>query len=240
MLSRKFLGISEELGQQIISGRFEVGTYLPSEPQLAKEYDVSRETIRKALNVLTQAGMIQKIRGKGSLVLGNPVTSSNIFKGDELVLSSRLSLPAMERIGKVVEFSKTVCNVTSFIHDPNESVGKIPCFKVGQVYYRKKAPALLRYDYIFSDLLPDLDETVITDNMVDFLTETLGVPLGFIKREIVIELADYFDAERLDIQPGDALGVIKEKFYLNDSRLVMLSAFKYVAHDFRYNDFIKQ
>ena len=35
------------------------------------QYDTSRETIRKALNLLAQEGYIQKVRGKGSIVIKN-------------------------------------------------------------------------------------------------------------------------------------------------------------------------
>ena len=42
---------------------------LPSEHELADMMDTSRETIRKALNLLVQDGYIQKIRGKGSVIL---------------------------------------------------------------------------------------------------------------------------------------------------------------------------
>ena len=42
---------------------------LPSENDLAREYGVSRETIRKALLLLLENGYIHKIQGKGSIVL---------------------------------------------------------------------------------------------------------------------------------------------------------------------------
>ena len=42
---------------------------LPSENELTKKYNVSRETIRKALTLLLENGYIQKKQGKGSIVL---------------------------------------------------------------------------------------------------------------------------------------------------------------------------
>lgn len=45
-------------------------TPLQSERELCDEYDVSRPTIRKALDILEQQGIIRKINGKGAVYLG--------------------------------------------------------------------------------------------------------------------------------------------------------------------------
>ncbi len=45
------------------------GDNFPSEHDLAAQHDTSRETVSKALHMLAQNGYIQKIRGKGSIVL---------------------------------------------------------------------------------------------------------------------------------------------------------------------------
>lgn len=48
----KFHDIFLELEQQIVQGDYQPGDLLPSENQLVETYNVSRETIRKALNLL--------------------------------------------------------------------------------------------------------------------------------------------------------------------------------------------
>lgn len=69
MYENKYLSIYEELVEKIQSGQLKPSTKLPSENELVKEYATSRETVRKALTMLSQNGYIQKIRGKGSYVL---------------------------------------------------------------------------------------------------------------------------------------------------------------------------
>jgi len=59
------------LRRKILSGEFESGTYLPSESALRKEFDVSRITIRQALSLLEQDGLIIRRRGKGTLIPEN-------------------------------------------------------------------------------------------------------------------------------------------------------------------------
>lgn len=61
----KFNEIFLDLEQKILEKEYPPHTLLPSENQLIKIYGVSRETIRKALNLLTTEGYIQKNREKG-------------------------------------------------------------------------------------------------------------------------------------------------------------------------------
>ena len=65
----KFNEIFLDLEQKILAKEYPPHSLLPSENQLIKIYGVSRETIRKALNLLTTEGYIQKKQGKGSIVL---------------------------------------------------------------------------------------------------------------------------------------------------------------------------
>ena len=69
MVQSKHDMIAQDIASKIKYHQYKVGDYLPSEHQLCELYGTSRETIRKALNHLTELGLIQKIRGKGSVVL---------------------------------------------------------------------------------------------------------------------------------------------------------------------------
>ena len=69
MVQSKHDMIAQDIASKIKYHQYKEGDYLPSEHQLCELYGTSRETIRKALNHLTELGLIQKIRGKGSVVL---------------------------------------------------------------------------------------------------------------------------------------------------------------------------
>lgn len=56
------------LKTQIENGSFDVGDKLPSEMELRKHYNASRVTVRQALKMLKDEGMIQTRRGVGSFV----------------------------------------------------------------------------------------------------------------------------------------------------------------------------
>lgn len=68
-MNNKFIRIYEDIADRIRTGEIEAGTLLQSELDLSESYQTSRETIRKALKMLYEEGYIQKIQGKGSIVL---------------------------------------------------------------------------------------------------------------------------------------------------------------------------
>jgi GntR family transcriptional regulator len=76
-ISLKHERIAAALAREIRSGLVRRGAQLPGEVELAKRFSVSRNTIRAALAVLTDDGLIATRTGKGSFVLydGRPLDS---------------------------------------------------------------------------------------------------------------------------------------------------------------------
>ncbi|MDL2209004.1 GntR family transcriptional regulator, partial [Parabacteroides sp. OttesenSCG-928-O15] len=68
----RYREIYETLRRQIADGVFVSGSLLPSENEMCRLYDVTRPTIRKALDLLTKEGFIIRHQGKGSIVKGAP------------------------------------------------------------------------------------------------------------------------------------------------------------------------
>lgn len=60
--------IAEDLSEEIEAGRLRPGDLIPSESQLCDRYAISRMTVRQGLNLLSDAGYIHSIPGKGSYV----------------------------------------------------------------------------------------------------------------------------------------------------------------------------
>lgn len=56
------------LQDKIMMGEFAPGMLLPTEIQLCEKYNVSRITVRKALEELARAGLIERVQGKGTIV----------------------------------------------------------------------------------------------------------------------------------------------------------------------------
>ncbi len=60
--------IAEQLRKAISEGKFKVGEKLPSQPDLAELMGVSRPSIREAINLLELQGMIEIVKGGGTVV----------------------------------------------------------------------------------------------------------------------------------------------------------------------------
>ena len=60
--------ILANLKEEILNGTLPIGAQLPTEKELSERYQVSRITSKRALTELEQAGLIERVRGKGSFV----------------------------------------------------------------------------------------------------------------------------------------------------------------------------
>lgn len=60
--------LMEKLKEQIHSGVYKVGDQIPTEPELAEKYKISRITVRKTIEQLCQQGYLVKQQGKGTFV----------------------------------------------------------------------------------------------------------------------------------------------------------------------------
>lgn len=69
--------LHNQLRQLIVSGRWQSGERLPSESQLAKHLDISRTTVRIALQRAEVEGLIKRTAGRGTFVSYNPDEHTN-------------------------------------------------------------------------------------------------------------------------------------------------------------------
>ena len=72
-----FLQIKEKIYEQILDGRFSPGEKIPTEAKWAKDFAVSRVTVRKALDELKKEAVISSVQGQGTIV----TFDQNVSKG---------------------------------------------------------------------------------------------------------------------------------------------------------------
>ncbi|MGC6768344.1 GntR family transcriptional regulator [Enterococcus sp. LJL128] len=66
-----YLDVAEQLKADIISGKYPVGSLLPTESELEEIFEVSKITIRRAIEMLADEDLVAKKSGKGTTVLSN-------------------------------------------------------------------------------------------------------------------------------------------------------------------------
>jgi GntR family transcriptional regulator len=100
----RYRSIADELRRRVEAGEFGRGRLLPSESELSTGYDVSRVTVRKALELLRDEGLIDARQGFGWFVATDPVRQSLGRLGtieDQLAATGRRSERRMVGFGVV-------------------------------------------------------------------------------------------------------------------------------------------
>ncbi|MHC5228724.1 GntR family transcriptional regulator [Enterococcus sp. LJL99] len=66
-----YLDVADKIKADIFSGKYPVGTMLPTESELEDLFQVSKITVRKAIELLATDEYVEKKSGKGTTVLSN-------------------------------------------------------------------------------------------------------------------------------------------------------------------------
>ena len=69
----RYVHIADEIRNSIKLGKRAVGSRLPPESQLAKQFEVNRHTLRQAIALLKQEGILEIKRGLGTFVAAAPI-----------------------------------------------------------------------------------------------------------------------------------------------------------------------
>lgn len=72
--------VSTQIEYLIESGHWKIGRKIPSELDLIKQFDVSRNTLREALRALVHTGLLETKHGSGTIVKSNDALSVAINK----------------------------------------------------------------------------------------------------------------------------------------------------------------
>ena len=65
----RYLTISRELAHDIYAGKYPVGSLLPPETTLSRVYGASRQTVREAMRIIGEMGLVTRRRGVGTTVV---------------------------------------------------------------------------------------------------------------------------------------------------------------------------
>ena len=197
MAEARYQQICNEIRQKIINGHFVPGDMLPSENDLAAQYDTSRVTIRKSLNMLENQRIIHSQHGRGYFV-NKPEHQRYTLIYDDLInkLDSRLQYINLVRPDQELQEALELCPgqwVVSILRTLRSPHRALVC---DQVYlpYQKGMP-LIEAEIKYAEF-PD---------MVKNKTSEFSV---YTRMEIGIEAVPSEIAHRLDIQEGAWLMVI--------------------------------
>ena len=91
-LRPRYKAIAERLLTEIAQGKHRVGALLPTEITLCRRFRASRYTVREALRVITEKGLLTRRPGAGSMIVA--ASQPEVFTQTLTSLSEILSYPA--------------------------------------------------------------------------------------------------------------------------------------------------
>lgn len=234
-MQRKYVTIYEDIANKINSKEWLANDMLPSENELAVEFDTSRETVRKALNLLSQNGYIQKIQGKGSMILdihkfSFPVSGIVSFKE----LATNLNLKSMTHVESL-----------GYVED-NDPVYRKLNAENNRIWGTKRVreisgeKIILDKDYFSEQFVPILTEEICKKSIYEHIENELGLTIGFAQKEIVVEELTDEDRALLDVEGYSLIVVIKSLVYLEDASLFQYTESRHRPDKFRFIDFARR
>lgn len=236
-MTNKYQIIFNTIVDQIKSGEIPPNSLLPSENELKEQYDTSRETIRKALNLLAQNGYIQKVRGKGSIVI-------DINKFD-FPVSGLVSFK--ELADKMEKKPRTIVNELSLIFKPDAYIkqqlqlsGKDQVWKIVRTREIGGKKIILDKDYLAAKYVPSITEEICANSIYAYLENDLNLKISFARKEIVVEEPTAEDRSFLDLEGFHNIVVIKNYVYLEDTSLFQYTESRHRPDKFRFVDFARR
>lgn len=228
--------IAQDIAAKIQHHQFKAGEFLPSESQLTTLYGSSRETVRKALNQLTSLGLIQKIRGKGSIVLNLekysfPISGISSFAE----LNKSLGMHAQT---KVITLKK-MADMPELFKEKFPEQKKQAGFYLERLRMVNDEPAVLDCDYLFTPPINDLPKEAAERSIYDYIENELKLDISYATKVITVEKINN-DFQKL-LQLDDSLAVLVASHnFLSDTTLFQLTLSFHNPQKFKFTDFARR
>jgi GntR family trehalose operon transcriptional repressor len=235
-MDSKYLIIYNELVNKIENGKVDANSKLPSENELMQMYTVSRDTVRKALNLLEGNGYIQKVKGKGSFVIDInrfdfPVSGLTSFKelSEKMGVKSNTILQELELV-KPDKFLKKQLNVSE-----EDNIWKV--IRVREIGNKK---IILDKDFLNKKYVPLLTKEICENSIYEYLEKELSLKISFAKKEITVQQVTEEDKKYLDFENYNMIVVVKNYIYLDDMSLFQYTESRHRPDKFRFVDFARR
>jgi len=217
-----FLEVRQEI-LTVLGDRYRPGDRLPSEPDLATSYGVSRPTIREVLRSLESDGLVRRVHGVGTFVTQiRPVVSSR-FDLDLGVTEAVAA--ANQRLGVQILRVSREAAPSSIAERLALEVGSALLW-VERIIRVNDVPGAYAIDAIPADIAGDAE--YIGGSVYRFLESTCGLSLVGGVADVTAVTADRHLARLLDVTTGTALLRIDQIERTADDRPVLYSTEHYL------------
>ena len=184
------------LRDQLLEGSLDPARALPSEPDLAARYGVSRVTIRRTLAALEREGLIRRVRGVGTYPARPP------REGRANISGYLENLISFERR---TEAANLACGTAKPTGAVAEALGPAPCLRVVRVRSFEGRPISLTTLHVPTLLAARIDAEADPAVPVIQLLEAAGVEAERSEQVVTAVAAGAPAVEALGVTPGAPL-----------------------------------
>ncbi|KGA97670.1 GntR family transcriptional regulator [Alkalihalobacillus alcalophilus ATCC 27647 = CGMCC 1.3604] len=203
--------IEEQIKQQIVSGILEPGDMLRSEREYAEYYQVSRMTVRQAINNLVALGLIYKKKGSGTFVQEQKIEQAlhglTSFTED---MKTRGLEPSSHLIDfKIVPASQGIATELKIKEHT-------PVYEIKRIRLGDDVPIAIETNIIPANLVLGLTEEIVINSLYNYIENKLHLRIGNATQIIESATANKTEAELLEIEKQSPILLIERKTYLTD------------------------
>jgi GntR family transcriptional regulator len=218
--------------QAVKDGTFQPGDKIPSEDKLQEQFNISRVTVRSALQLLVDDEILLKIHGKGTFVADGGFSENPLFGGSFTDTCLRMNVKPSTRIILCAAMPAKVKVAAQLGLDTGEEVIHIQRLRLVD-----GVACILEHDY-FPPAFGFLLKTELENKSLFSILKKKGFNPDYFEDHYEIWYASKKDASLLDCDPGTALLRVDQLIF-SGSRIVYYNEqfirsdrYKYAVHYF--------
>lgn len=198
---------------------------LPPERDLATDFDVSRITVRKAIDGLVDEGLLVRRHGSGTFVC------ARVEKNFSKLTSFSEDMRARGRNPRSVWLSRAAGTVTPEEALTLRSSPGTPVYRFHRIRFADEAPMALEYATVLASCLPSID--AVESSLYEALEKTGNRPVRALQRlRAVLFTAE--QAELLGANENDAGLLVERLGFHRDGRAVEFSQSYYCGDTYDF------
>ncbi|KKI93694.1 GntR family transcriptional regulator [Bacillus sp. SA1-12] len=202
---------------------------IPTENELMIEFNVSRTTIRQAVSILVQEGILEKKQGKGTIVKPQVfVGSLGKLKGFAEEALENGIIPSSKMLS--VKTSRDFYKEKTFLHVPMEDEIVV----IERLRFANQAPVAIErtcWPYHIGRIL--LNEDLNCANFYDILAKE-NIVLETANEKIKAINASLVDADLLGIRGGQALLQMERLSFGQENKPIEFTTTKFCSDKYHY------
>lgn len=224
--------VAEQLRRRAERGEYAVGDKLPTEDQLRHTFGVSRHTIRQAIGHLVEVGMVHRVQGSGTYLIGYE-TNSVRYQRAIGSLDEIMSWPGTTT--RLLEPFRRGVSEPAIARDLGADISDVRCALVQRCY--NDAPFALTRHYMVSSLADNVIDRAAweTDSTIIQSAERL-LPEGIVSatQSIHATRAEETESELIGCSVGDAVLLIERLYHDAGGRPVEFTASRFNPRRYSY------